>query len=106
MRLRMDNCILLIVILLGFGCTLSAQIPTNTENRICVNEELIEDFGPDVPLGWEGDWMLTMPPLTEGWILQSGPSPDAPGTGADDSFSGGLLRLHGNQWSGTYKFNI
>lgn len=60
----------------------------NTADRPCVNDELTEDFGSTVPPGWEGDWMLTAPPLTEGWILQMGPSPDAPSTGADGAFSG------------------
>lgn len=80
----------LFIVILIFGCdqNLIGQIPGNTANRACNNELLSEDFGATVPMGWEGDWMLTAPPLSEGWILQSGASPDAPNTGANGPFSG------------------
>lgn len=65
-----------------------AQIPMNNSDRFCFNELLTEDFGASVPTDWEGDFMVTPPPFVEGWILQTGPSPDAPSTGADGAFSG------------------
>ena len=80
--------LLIICLFIGIFSISDAQIPMNTDERFCSNEELSEDFGAIVPAGWEGDWMIALPPLTEGWILQSGASPDAPATGADGAFSG------------------
>ena len=77
-----------IISLIVTAVAISAQIPSNTRGAICVNELLYEDFDGTVPDGWEGDWMLLAPPFREGWHVQSGPSPDVPGTGADTAFSG------------------
>jgi len=74
--------------LMGLGTLLCAQIPTNTANIACVNTLLEEDFTADIPTGWVGDFVVSPDPLSEGWILQSGPSPDAPSTGADGAASG------------------
>lgn len=80
---------LLLITLILLSCGLSqAQIPMNQYERFCFNELLTEDFGATIPTDWEGDWMVAPMPFTEGWILQSGASPDAPSTGADGAFSG------------------
>jgi len=77
-----------LITFLGLSHVVTGQIPMNDNDRFCFNQLLSEDFGAAIPMGWEGDWMIISPPLTEGWILQSGPSPDAPNTGADGPFSG------------------
>lgn len=82
------KCIFSVIISCLIATSSMAQIPMNGNNRFCFNELLTEDFGSTVPTGWEGDFMITPPPFTEGWILESGPSPDAPSTGADGPFSG------------------
>jgi len=78
----------LLYVLLSLSVVISAQIPTNTADRACVNNLLEEDFSAIIPTAWVGDFMVAPSPLTEGWILQSGPSPDAPSTGADGAASG------------------
>ena len=82
------KAVFLVLFLISLSEMMMGQIPSNTRGATCVNELLVEDFSGTVPDGWEGDWMLLDPPLREGWHVQSGPSPDAPGTGADTAFSG------------------
>ncbi len=77
---------LLLLFIIG-GTFVNAQIPGNDDNLPCVNQVFLEDFSSEVPLGWEGDFMLLEPPLAEGWILQSGPTPTT-NTGPDVAFSG------------------
>lgn len=97
----------LISVVLMLSVTIAtSQVPTNTESRPCVNNLLEEDFSATTPVGWEGDFMLVMPPLQEGWILQSGASPDAPSTGADGAASGDYyLYLETNGPSPTMSVN-
>lgn len=88
MAFRKFKNLLSFSIMLLIAASSLAQIPMNNADRFCFNELLTEDFGATIPVGWEGDFMITPPPFTEGWILQTGPSPDAPSTGADGAFSG------------------
>ena len=67
---------------------MKAQIPGNVNNLPCGIQLLEEEFGINVPTGWEGQWMVGGPLLTEGWILQTGPSPSTPITGANGAHSG------------------
>lgn len=87
---QLRTCSLLITVCayIIFGHQVFSQIPSNVRGAPCVNPMITEDFSDVVPDGWEGDWMTLAPPLVEGWNLISGPTPDAPLTGANGAFSG------------------
>lgn len=89
--MNMSSSLLKIHSLVLFCCCITgwsmAQIPSNDSDRPCALGVYTEDFGPDIPAGWEGDFMLLSPPLEEGWILRSGPTPTEE-TGPDGAFMG------------------